>query len=272
MAVSPSPLDALRAEIRAIERNGAVTAARPALPFGIREVDDRLAGGGLAPALHEAAAAGPNAGDDAAATLFLAALAARFSRAAGTAQAPGQVLWALTRLDLFAPGLAQAGLTPDRLLFAQCRDDAELLGVMEEGVRHGSLAAVIGEVKRADMAATRRLQLAAEAGGTAAFLLRRWRKAGEEPLAAPSAACTRWRIGCAPSSPLPFGIAPEEGLGRARWRAALVRQRGGPSHEWLLEAPDAEARFALPAPTGDRTDRQEGEERRAAADLLARAA
>ena len=266
MAASPSlSLDALRAEIRAIERGSAVAAARPALPFGLAAVDDRLAAGGLNPALHEAAGASLAAGDDAAATLFLAALAARFSRAGGQADpTQGQVLWALTRRDLFAPGLASAGLTPERMLLAQCRDDAELLAVMEEGVRHGSLAAVIGEVKRADMAATRRLQLAAEEGGTPAFLLRRWRRTDAEPLAAPSAACTRWRIGCAPSSPLPFGIDPAEGLGRPRWRVALVRQRGGPPHEWLLEAPDAEACFALPAPAGDRADRPGGEERIAA--------
>jgi len=257
-ASSLSRLDALRAEISAIERGGAVAAARPAVPFGLPAVDGRLASGGLTPALHEAAAASLSVGDDAAATLFLAALAARFSRAGGQENA-SQVLWAVARRDLFAPGLAQAGLTPDRLLCALCRDDPEALAVMEEGVRHGSLAAVIGEVKRADMAATRRLQLAAEEGGTPVFLLRRWRRADAEPLGDPSAACTRWRIGCAPSSPPPFGIDPAEGLGRARWRVALVRQRGGPSHEWFLEAPDAEACFALPAPTGDRTDRQGGE-------------
>src|SRR5205085_5280115 len=205
MAVSPSSrLDALRAEIRAIERGDAVAAARPAVPFGLEAVDARLAGGGLLPALHEAAAASPAPGDDAAATLFLAALAARFARAG----AGGQVLWAVARRDLFAPGLASAGLMPDRILFAQCRDDAETLAVMEESVRHGSLAAVLGEIGRAEMAATRRLQLAAEESGTPALLLRRWRKTELDPLAAPSAAFTRWRIGCAPSAPLPFGIDP----------------------------------------------------------------
>ncbi|HTU10854.1 MAG TPA: protein ImuA [Allosphingosinicella sp.] len=273
MAVSPSSrLDALRAEIRAIERGGPVPAARPAVPFGLEAVDSRLAGGGLLPALHEAAAASAAPGDDAAATLFLAALAARVSRAVGRGDGPGQVLWAVARLDLFAPGLAQAGLTPERLLYAQCRDDAEVLAVMEEGVRHGSLAAVIGEAGRADMTATRRLQLAAEDSGTAAFLLRRWRRTAADPLAAPSAACTRWRIGCAPSSPLPFEADPMDGLGRARWQVALVRQRGGPPHDWLLEIPDAEARFALPAPAGDRADRQGGEERRAVAEVRAKAA
>jgi protein ImuA len=261
MAVSPSSrLDALRAGIKAIERGGPVAAARPVLPFGIVAVDERLAGGGLAPALHEAAAASPAPGDDAAATLFLAALAVRFAIAQRGGQGKrGQILWAVTRRDLFAPGLAQAGLSPGRVLYAECRDDAEMLAVMEEGVRHGGLAAVIGEAGRADMAATRRLQLVAEESGTPAFLLRRWRKAAADPLAAPSAAFTRWRIGCAPSAPLPFA-----GIGRARWHVDLARQRGGPPFSWLLEAPDAEARLALPAAIGDRTDRQGGEERKAA--------
>lgn len=240
-------LAALRAEVRAIEGAGTRRAeGRPCLAFGLADLDDRLAGGGLASGLHEVAAASPAPGDDAAATLFLAALAARFAIAAG---AGGQVLWALSRRDLFAPGLAQAGLTPDRLLYAECRNDEEVLAVMEEGVRHGSLAAVVGEAGRMAMAAGRRLQLAAEEGGTAALLLRRWRKAGADPLGQPSPAMTRWRIGCAPSAPLPFA-----GIGRARWQVMLVRQRGGAPHEWLLEAPDAEARLALPARSGDRPD------------------
>jgi len=240
-------LAALREEIKAIERSGPVRGGRAVLSFGIDTVDARLPGGGLAPALHEAAAASPRPGDDAAATLFLAALAARFSR---REKEVGQVLWALSRRDLFAPGLALAGLTPDRLLYAECRNDAEVLAVVEEGVRHGGLAAVIGEVGRADMAATRRLQLAAEEGGAPALLLRRWKKADRDPLDPPSAAFTRWRIGCAPSAAL-----PHEGIGRARWQVELARARGGGSCSWLLEAPDAEARLALPARSGDRPDR-----------------
>jgi len=239
-------LAALRDEVRRIH-----AARRPAgcgvLPFGIEAVDTRLADGGLAlAALHEAAAARPTLGDDCAATLFLAASAARLSRLQGR----GQVLWAFIRRDLFAPGLACAGLNPERLLYAECRDDAECLAVMEEGLRHGGLAAVVGEVSRLAMAAARRLQLAAEEGGTIALLLRRWRKAGADPLAAPSSAVTRWRIGCAPSAPLPFA----GGIGRGRWQVALERQRGGPPHQWLLEMPDAEARLALPARSGDRPD------------------
>src|SRR3546814_13775616 len=63
----------------------------------------------------------------------------------------------------------QAGLPPDRVLYAEARSDKEVLAVMEEGLRHGGLAAVVGEVARVSMASTRRLQLAAEEGGTTAL-------------------------------------------------------------------------------------------------------
>jgi len=257
---APSAMDArllsLREEVRRIERAGSAGGGGPCLPFGIPEVDERLAGGGLAWGLHEAAPATCAPNDEAATTLFLAALAARFARARG---AGGQVLWALTRRDLFAPGLAQAGLTPDRLLYAECRNDEEVLAVMEEGVRHGSLACMVGEVGRLAIASARRLQLAAEEGGGAALMLRRWRKVGADPLDVPSPAITRWRIGCARSVSL-----PHEGIGRARWQVALARQRGGPPHIWILEAPDAEARLALAARSGDRPDQADAAHRRAA--------
>src|SRR3546814_17661586 len=91
--------------------------------------------------------------DEAAATLFVAGISAR---------RPGTVLWTLARRDLFAPGLMQAGLPPDRVLYAEARSDEEVLAVMEEGLRHGGLAAVVGEVARVSMASTRRLQLRSE--------------------------------------------------------------------------------------------------------------
>ncbi|HEX8621430.1 MAG TPA: protein ImuA [Allosphingosinicella sp.] len=226
-------LAALRAEVRALESAGSAE-GREYLPFGIDEIDSRLAGGGLAvAALHEAAGARPGPGDEAAAALFLAAIAAR---------RPGTVLWALARRDLFAPGLAAAGLAPDRLLYAECGRDEDVLAVMEEGLRHGGLAAVVGEVGRALMPATRRLQLAAEEGETPALMLRRRHGAGEDPLVIPSAAVTRWRLACAPSSPLPVA-----GIGRPRWHLALARQRGGAPFDLIVETPDAEARLALPA-------------------------
>jgi protein ImuA len=246
-------LAALRAEVRAIESAGAV-AARECLPFGMDALDGRLAGGGLAiSALHEITGAKPGLSDDAAATLFLAGIAARLE---------GTVLWALARRDLFAPGLAGAGLSPDRLIYAECGRDEDVLAVMEEGLRHGGLAAVVGEIGRVNMASTRRLQLAAEEGGTTALMLKRWRKADEDPLGLPSAAVTRWRIACAPSERLPVA-----GVGRPCWHVELARQRGGEAFHLILEGSDETGRLALFSQSGNRPaepDRGTGAERKAA--------
>jgi len=255
-------LAALRAQVRTIESQ-ARRDARECLPFGIEAIDARLAGGGLArAALHEIAGAKAGLADEAAACLFIAGLAARQANKAGPkagADPKGTVLWALKRRDLFAPGLAQAGLAPDRLIYAECGCDEDVLAVMEEGLRHGGLAAVVGEIGRAAMASTRRLQLAAEAGGTMALMLRRWRRNGEDPLGLPSAAATRWRIGCVPSA-----LLPVPGVGRARWEVMLVRQRGGEPFEWIMESPDAEGRFALPPHSGHRSAAAGAGEKRAA--------
>lgn len=245
----PAVLSKLRQTLSAIEGRG--FRRRPALPFGIGAIDTKLADKGLRlDALHEATAASADLADDCAATLFLAGIAAR---------ALGPVLWVVRRRDLFAPGLAQAGLEAKRLLYAEAADDAELLALMEEGLRHRGLGAVIGEAKRADMAATRRLQLAAEGGRTIALLLRRHERGGADPLAPPSAAITRWQVGAAPSTPLPV-----EGVGRPRWKARLVRQRGGEQGEWIVEACDETGRCALPADVADRTALAGGANRKAA--------
>ena len=241
---------ALRSEIRALEQSRRAGRAE-SLPFGLEAIDRRLAAGGLVvSALHEIAGASPGLAAEAAANLFAAAAAARSG-----SEGEGTVLWALTRRDLFAPGLAQAGLMPERVLYAECRRDEEVLAVMEEGLRHGGLCAVVGEAGRVAMAATRRLQLAAEEGGTMALMLKRWRRFGEDPLALPSAAVTRWRVAPAPSAPLP---AP--GVGRARWSLELARQRGGEPFTLFVEAPDEEARLALAPGAADRA----AQERRAA--------
>lgn len=234
--LNPS-LDALRAEVRAIEA-GPARDQPEALPFGLAEIDGRLADGGLRrDSLHEVAAEGPGWGDDAAATLFIAGIVARTA---------GTILWVVRRRDLFAPGLFQAGLDPARVLYAEARDDPELLALMEDGLRH-RLGAVVGEARRVLTPQTRRLQLAAEGGRAPALLLREAPRGGGDPLAAPSAAVTRWRLSSAPSVPVPWGS-----LGRPCWRLACVRQRGGDPFELTVEAPDATGRLALPARLADR--------------------
>lgn len=237
-------IERLRSEVRAIVAGSKGPAA--ALPFGLDALDDRLAGGGLADAgLHEVAGASDGYSDDAAATLFLAGIAGRRVGEGGT------VLWVVSRRDLFAPGLAQAGLSPERLLVAEAGRDTDVLAVMEEGLRHGALAVVVGEVGRAGLTETRRLQLAAEEGGTMALMLRRWRKG--DPLTEPSTAVTRWRVGSTPSEPVSV-----PGIGRARWSVECARQRGGDAFSLILESCDAQGRLALPALPRHRPNQEDG--------------
>ncbi|MGC8478109.1 MAG: ImuA family protein [Acetobacteraceae bacterium] len=202
--------------------------AADVLPLGLSELDRALPGGGLARgALHEIASTGIGAEHAAAATLFLAGILTRTQ---------GPVLWVLERADLFAPALAEAGLSPDRVIQAEAGGTAAVLAALEDGLRHPGLAAGVGEVSgRVSLTASRRLQLAAAGTGTLAFLLRRpWRAAASAD--APSAAVTRWRVGAEPAAP-PFADAPEvPGLGRARWRLALWRARGAPPADWVVDA------------------------------------
>ncbi|WP_404337716.1 ImuA family protein [Sphingomonas sp. MMS12-HWE2-04] len=232
-----------------------VASGAPVLRFGIEAIDTRLAHGGLdGGGLHEVAAASPTLGDDAAATLFVAGAAAGFAAEPGAA-----VAWALTRFDLYAPGLEQSGLSPSKLLYCEGQDEVMALALAEDCLRDGSFAAVVAEVKSADQTATRRLQLAAADGRTPMLLLRRWARKARDPLEVPSAACTRWRIGCAPSVPL-----AHPGVGRSCWSLDLVRQRGGNPFSLIVEACDAQGRLALPATAPDRAAAAAGAARRAA--------
>jgi protein ImuA len=243
LSALPSVTSATVAELcRQIERLEGSAQAHAPLPFGIAAVDNHLPGGGLVRgALHEVVEAGPAAEFAGSATLFTAGIAARLK---------GPVLWCLTRRDLFAPGLALAGLTPDRVIYVEAGRDRDVLPLVEEGLRERGLAAVVGEVTHLNLIASRRLQLAAEVSSVTALLLRRWWTVAEKDLAAlPSAAVTRWRIAHVPSESVP---AP--GLGRAKWQVDLVRCRGGEPRSWILEACDAKGRLALPAALAGRPD------------------
>ena len=240
-AVRPTPaIASLRAQIEAIE--GQRRRAQPVLKFGIPDMDARLPGGGLARgALHEVAGGGNGAIDGAAAALFAAGIAARTR---------GQVLWCVTRPDLFAPAIAQAGLPPDRVIYVEAGDDRSVLACFEEGLRHGGPGAVVGEIARLSMTASRRLQLAAEGGACIGLALRRWRRHGDAvDFGQPTAAMTRWRVSVLPSTPLPVG-----GVGRHRWLVELIRARAGENADFELEACDDTGRLAVPAELADRAD------------------
>ncbi|MGF1611276.1 MAG: ImuA family protein [Kiloniellales bacterium] len=247
-------IEALRARIRVLERGGGAAALR-VLPLGPAALDERLPGGGLpVTGLHEIE--GERAEwDDGVASGFCLALLARL--AAARDGLAGPVLWAAAQDDLYAPGLAGFGLDPGRLLLVRAGNDRDVLWALEEGLRSGSLGAVVGEVTALDRTAGRRLQLATEAAGLPCFLLRRPRLAGRGR-EGPSAAVTRWRV-----APLPSLIGPSQAklasdseaaaglIGRPRWRVALLRCRGAAPADFVMEWDHATGAFALAAALRD---------------------
>jgi protein ImuA len=208
---------------------GGTGRVREVMPFGLAEIDRRLPGGGLAlGALHEVAGGGNGAVDGAAAALFAAGIAARTK---------GKVLWIVTRADLFAPAIAQAGLAPDRVIHVEAGDEKALLACFEEGLRHGGLGAVVAETAHLSMTASRRLQLAAEASSTIGLAMRRWRRQTEAgDFGQPTASATRWRVSVLPSDPLARSRArlcplagrvdPGQGRGKCRFRSGGMRCQG----------------------------------------------
>ena len=212
-------LAALRAQI------GAVRAAprdAASLRFGIGALDEALPARGLAPGSHEVCAGGADLPHEAASVQLAAYLLGR---------AVGPVVWALPRLTLFPPALAEAGLSSERVIYAEGGRSEDVLAVAEEALRHGGLAGVVCEAEKLSLTASRRLQLAAEAGGVPALVLRRWQR-GMPPTEG-TACATRWSVAARPS------VCPS-GLPRASWSLALTRCRGGRPGAWdvALEAGD----------------------------------
>jgi protein ImuA len=252
-------VEALRTRIAALEGGwqGAVAsgARSRAAAFGLAPLDGALPWGGLPiGCLHEIAASGAA---DGAALGFAAIALARLVAAEGPRPRP--VFWCAAGDGLYGPGLAGYGLDPRRLILVRGRCQGDLLWAMEEALRSGAVAAVLGEIYDLDLTAGRRLQLAAETGGATALLLRLPSKAGgARPLAgtgagggtagpSPSAAVTAWRIAAAPSAPASFAI----GLGAERWQVSLARCRGGVPREWLLEWNDEAHRLVVAAELRD---------------------
>jgi protein ImuA len=231
-----SPDQALLASLRtSIERIGGTGTAggqrsQEALPLGIPEIDAVLPGGGLPPAhLHEIIAADTGAS----ATGFSAVLLARLA-------GEGSIIWCrrcpgLHGIKLYGPGIAAFGLNLHRLLLVRVRREIEVLWAMEEGLRSGSVSAVLGEAATVPPIALRRLQLAAETGGATGLLLR-----PPDAALAVVSATTRWRVSSLPTTlTFPprgsFPIRGESVRSRVRWRIELLRCRAAAPTSWLLD-------------------------------------
>ena len=146
---------------------GCSAGAPETVPTGFRALDARLPGGGwplstLIELLVPAAGVGEI-------RLLLPALR---TLAAATGAQPRWIVWLAPPHLPYAPALADAGLDPARMLVIRPRAGLDRLWAMEQALRSGACAAVLGWTGEACDPALRRLKLAAEEGRTPAFLLR----------------------------------------------------------------------------------------------------
>jgi protein ImuA len=122
--------------------------------------------------------------------------------------------------------LAKAGLRLDQCLFVDPRTEGERLWAIDQTLRCQGVSAVIADASGLDMGASRRLQLAAEAGGVLGLLIR-----PPPELKSLSAAATRWVI------------TPHAAIGKMQWKVELRRCKAGAlwaaasngTREWMLE-------------------------------------
>jgi len=190
---------------------------RPVLPLGLTGADAALGGGLPGGTLHEIYA------QDWAAGGFAACLAVRLA-------GKKSVFWvrpdyeALEYGGLHAQGWAELGGDPASLFLIRTANAAEALSAANDilSCPHAGvvLLELCGNPSALDMVASRRLNFAAGMSGVTPILLR------ESAEILPSAAQTRWHVSSASSE--------EDDWGLPTFRAALARNRQGPTGSWTM--------------------------------------
>lgn len=177
------------------------------------------------------------------------------------------VLWCLPRAcqsehgQPYLHGLTRFGIKPSNILFAETGNPQETLWVLEEGLKSGRLALVVGMIDDVELTPARRLALAAQKAQTPCLLLTHPRM---PPM---GATATRWCVGPAPSAPhaLQLNAPPggpnnkriENASGAHRFTLALERYRAEPWRETiqkvLVELCDETLCLRLAAKLSDRS-------------------
>ena len=207
-------------------------APRRGLPWtmGLPELDRHLpAQGLLRSGLHDVSPY--SYGDQPAAMGFALALAVR---RLADAEERRPLLWCRLAQEereygrLHGHGLERLGLERRRFVTITLKKPAALLWTMEEALKSGALAVVLGDAEgaRAGLTVTRRLALAAQAGKAAAILI----FATTDSQA--TASQTRWTAASVPSRSPPHDAAAP---GFPAWNIELTRARGGRPGAWILE-------------------------------------
>lgn len=140
--------------------------AEPRSPTGLAALDERIGGGWPVGALTEILLDRHGVGELSLLTPALARLPE------GRWQA-----WVDPPHVPYAPALSAAGIDLARLLWVRARSPADTLWAVEQALRSGVCAAVLGWPAEASARNLRRLQLAAEHGAAMGFLFRSRREA-----------------------------------------------------------------------------------------------
>jgi protein ImuA len=249
--------DVLRRRVARIEARETQASPSRGLRLGVGTFDEAVFPNGLPPGAHQAA---PVSMRETAAPIMLALAAARavsrwerprdggqMVRKGGRLRRVGASRFSVSLLvvqetdalresgELHPDGLRALGLDGRCVAFVRVSSDAEALRVIDEALKLKAAPVVLAELRRGegliDLAASRRLNLAARRAGVWLFLV-------TPDLSNTSAALTRWRVGCAPS-----GRAGRRRLGAPAFTLELVRNRLGPPGAWTVEWDVHEQRF-----------------------------
>ena len=223
-----STLATLRGSIARIESQEALAPDRVTLGHGL--ADAALGGGLVRGAVHEIFAEGRQS---AVATGFVAGLVRRLG-----ARRP--LLWVrqdfaeLESGALSMNGFLELGLDPRQVVSVRAPDVESALRTTADALACDALGAVVmeiwGETQKFDLVASRKLTLAARMSGVTGLLLR------PAAVPAPSSAETRWIVRAAHSPPdKTWSDKIGQAWGAPVLDAQLVRNRHGPTGQWIME-------------------------------------
>ncbi|MCI0378798.1 MAG: hypothetical protein L0215_14415 [Gemmataceae bacterium] len=234
----------LKEQLRRLERHERRADDAAVISTGLAGLDRLLPEGGLEPGtLIEWLSAGEGNG---AATLALV-LAARV-------QQRGAVVILDERREFYPPAAAALGIDLTRTVVVQPAQPRDALWALEQALRSRAVAVAMNWVEKLNDRAFRRLQLAAEAGGSLGFLLR-----PAACRAAPSWAAARFLVQAVPlvgqtflSATAGKNACPTFPSPGRRLRIELLHRRGGPSGGAVdLELGDEAGSMRLVSPLAD---------------------
>ncbi len=174
-----------------------------------------------------------NAKESAAATTgFMAGLLG------GLMQKGGPCLWISSNRNIFPPALKLFGIEPERIIFIDIQNEADVLWAIEEALKCEALSAVVGELKEISFTQSRRLQLAVEQSHVTGLMhCYQANKIGNTTCIA------RWKV-------TPLASTTQDGLpglGYPHWNVELIKVRNGKPQAWQIQWQSGS--FAYPAAT-----------------------